>query len=72
MVDEKKIKKILQEALQNLSEEDLEKLEQYLQEEKRLRREKIEKLKQLIERGEYDISPEEVAEKILEFIKKNR
>jgi len=71
-VDEKKIKKILQEALQNLSDEELEKLEQYLQEEKRLRREKIEKLKQLIERGEYDIPPEKVAEKILEFIKKNR
>ncbi len=71
-MDEKKIKKILQEALQNLSDEELEKLEQYLQEEKRLRREKIEKLKQLIERGEYDIPPEKVAEKILEFIKKNR
>ena len=71
-MDEKKIKKILQEALQNLSEEELEKLEQYLQEEKRLRRKKIEKLKQLIERGEYDIPPEKVAEKILEFIKKNR
>ncbi|MBK3333181.1 flagellar biosynthesis anti-sigma factor FlgM [Persephonella atlantica] len=71
-MDKKKIKKILQEALQNLSDEELEKLEQYLQEEKRLRREKIEKLKQLIERGEYDIPPEKVAEKILEFIKKNR
>jgi len=36
------------------------------------RREKIRKLKELIEKGEYDIPPEKVAEKILEFIKKNR
>ncbi|WP_457625441.1 flagellar biosynthesis anti-sigma factor FlgM [Persephonella sp.] len=71
-MDEKKLKKILEEKLKGLSEEDIEKLEQYLAEEKELRREKIRQLKELIEKGEYDIPPEKVAEKILEFIKKNR
>jgi flagellar biosynthesis anti-sigma factor FlgM len=71
-LDEKKLKKILEEKLKGLSEEDIEKLEQYLAEEKELRREKIRQLKELIEKGEYDIPPEKVAEKILEFIKKNR
>ncbi|SNZ09457.1 anti-sigma-28 factor, FlgM family [Persephonella hydrogeniphila] len=71
-MDEKKLKKILEEKLKGLSEEDIEKLEQYLAEEKELRREKIRQLKELIEKGEYEIPPEKVAEKILEFIKKNR
>ncbi len=71
-MNEKKLKKILEEKLKGLSEEEIEKVEQYLLEEKELRREKIRKLKELIEKGEYDIPPEKVAEKILEFIKKNR
>ena len=71
-MDEKKLKKILEEKLKGLSEEEIEKVEQYLWEEKELRREKIRKLKELIEKGEYEIPPEKVAEKILEFIKKNR
>jgi len=71
-VDEKKVKKILEEKLSDLDEKELEKLKKYLEEEKVLRREKIEKLKELIDRGEYNVPPEKVAEKILEFLKKNR
>ncbi len=41
-------------------------------EEQILRKAKIRKLKELIERGEYNISPEEVAEKMLEFFKKKK
>ncbi len=68
-MDEKKLRKLLE---QKLSEEDLEKLEAYLTEEKLLRMEKIKKIKELIERGEYDIPADEVAEKIIEFFKKNQ
>jgi len=68
-LDEKKLRKLLE---QKLSEEDLEKLEAYLTEEKLLRMEKIRKIKELIERGEYDIPADEVAEKIIEFFKKNQ
>ncbi|ACO02988.1 MAG TPA: hypothetical protein DEP48_08430 [Persephonella sp.] len=68
-MDEKKLRKLLE---QKLSEEDLEKLEAYLTEEKLLRMEKIRKIKELIERGEYDIPADEVAEKIIEFFKKNQ
>jgi len=68
-LDEKKLRKLLE---QKLSEEDLEKLEAYLTEEKLLRMEKIKKIKELIERGEYDIPADEVAEKIIEFFKKNQ
>ncbi|WP_148206391.1 MULTISPECIES: flagellar biosynthesis anti-sigma factor FlgM [Persephonella] len=50
----------------------MEKLEAYLTEEKLLRMEKIRKIKELIERGEYDIPADEVAEKIIEFFKKNQ
>ncbi|WP_456384607.1 flagellar biosynthesis anti-sigma factor FlgM [Persephonella sp.] len=71
-MDEKKVKKILEEKLSDLDEKELEKLKKYLEEEKVLRREKIEKLKELIDRGEYNVPPEKVAEKILEFLKKNR
>ena len=71
-MDEKKIRKILEEKLSKLDENDLEKLEQFLLEEKLVRRERIKKLKELIEKGEYNVPPEKVAEKILEFIKKNR
>lgn len=41
-------------------------------EEQVLRRAKIRKLKELIERGEYKVSPEEIAEKMLEFFRKNK
>ncbi len=41
-------------------------------EEQILRKAKIRKLKELIERGEYSISPEEVAEKMLEFFRKKK
>ncbi|WP_457621234.1 flagellar biosynthesis anti-sigma factor FlgM [Persephonella sp.] len=68
-MDEKKLRRLLE---QTLSEEDLEKLEAYLTEEKLLRMEKIRKIKELIEKGEYDIPAEEVAEKIIEFFKKNQ
>ncbi len=40
-------------------------------EEDQLRRERIKKIKELIERGEYYVSPEEIAEKMLKFFKKN-
>ncbi len=43
-----------------------------IKEDSRLRRAKVEKLKRLIERGEYYISPEEIAEKMLEFFKKHK
>ncbi len=42
------------------------------EEEQTLRRAKIQKIKELIQRGEYQISPEEIAEKMLEFFKKNK
>ncbi len=41
-------------------------------EEQVLRKAKIKKLKELIERGEYNISPEEIAEKMLEFFKRKK
>ncbi len=43
-----------------------------IKEDSRLRRAKVERIKKLIERGEYNISPEEIAEKMLEFFKKHR
>ncbi|NPA58438.1 MAG: flagellar biosynthesis anti-sigma factor FlgM [Aquificae bacterium] len=69
-MDEKKIKKILEEKLSSLDEKELKKLKKYLQEEKVSRREKIRRLKELIEKGEYNVPPEKVAEKILEFLKR--
>jgi len=69
-LDEKKIKKILEEKLSSLDEKELKKLKKYLQEEKVSRREKIRRLKELIEKGEYNVPPEKVAEKILEFLKR--
>ncbi|WP_036767819.1 flagellar biosynthesis anti-sigma factor FlgM [Persephonella sp. KM09-Lau-8] len=71
-MDEKKLRKLLEEKLGNLSEKELQKIEKYLTEEKNLRRQKIEKIKELIERGEYNVPPEKVAEKLLEYLKKNR
>ena len=71
-MDEKKLRKLLEEKLGSLSEKELQKIEKYLTEEKNLRRQKIEKIKELIERGEYNVPPEKVAEKILEYLKKNR
>lgn len=71
-MDEKKLKKLIEEKLSNLSEEEYKKIEKYLKEEKQLHRKKIEKIKELIEKGEYDIPPEKVAEKILEYLKKNQ
>ncbi|WP_457641567.1 flagellar biosynthesis anti-sigma factor FlgM [Persephonella sp.] len=68
-MDKKNLRKLLEEKL---SDKDLEKLEAYLTEEKLLRIEKIQKLKELIERGEYEVPAEEVAEKIIEFFKKNQ
>jgi len=41
-------------------------------EEQQLRRAKIRRIKELIEKGEYNVSPEEVAEKMLKFLKKRR
>ncbi|WP_457640153.1 flagellar biosynthesis anti-sigma factor FlgM [Persephonella sp.] len=71
-MDEKKIRKLIEERLSGLDEKELKKIKKYLEEEKALRRERIEKLKELIEKGEYNVPPEKVAEKILQFLKKNR
>ena len=71
-MDEKKLRKLIEEKLGNLKEEDIQKIEKYLSEEKKLRRQKIEKIKEMIEKGQYNVPPEKVAEKILEYLKKNR
>ncbi|WP_036737465.1 flagellar biosynthesis anti-sigma factor FlgM [Persephonella sp. IF05-L8] len=71
-MDEKKLKKLIEEKLGHLKEEDIKKIEKYLSEEKKLRRQKIEKIKEMIEKGQYNVPPEKVAEKILEYLKKNR
>jgi len=67
------IKGKLREILKKyLSDEEIEKLERLLSEDEHMkRREKIERIKKLIEEGEYDIPPEKVAEKMLEFFRKN-
>lgn len=46
--------------------------EENLKEEKKLRKEKIKKIKEMIEKGEYEVPIEEVVEKILKFLKENR
>ncbi|WP_297453241.1 flagellar biosynthesis anti-sigma factor FlgM [Persephonella sp.] len=69
-MDEKKLRKLIEEKLGNLKEEDIQKIEKYLSEEKKLRRQKIERIKEMIEKGQYNVPPEKVAEKILEYLKK--
>ncbi|MCX7759823.1 MAG: flagellar biosynthesis anti-sigma factor FlgM [Hydrogenothermaceae bacterium] len=52
--------------LRNKSLEDILKI---LQEEYNLRQEKLEKIKEMIEKGEYNIPVEDVVEKILKILK---
>ena len=65
-------KKRLRDVLKKyLTDEEIEKLERMLSEDKYMtRREKINHIKKLIENGEYDVPPEKVAEKMIEFFKK--
>ncbi|MEJ5172930.1 MAG: flagellar biosynthesis anti-sigma factor FlgM [Hydrogenothermaceae bacterium] len=52
--------------LRNKSLEDILKI---LQEEYNLRQEKLEKIKEMIEKGEYNVSVEEVVDKLLKILK---
>ena len=65
-------KKRLRDILKKyLTDEEIDKLERMLSEDKYMtRREKINRIKKLIESGEYDVPPEKVAEKMIEFFKK--
>ncbi len=65
-----KLRKILKKYLSN---KEFEKLEKMFVEEKYMpKNEKLNKIKKQIENGEYSVSPEEVAEKMLDFLKKNK
>jgi len=65
----KKLREVLKKYL---TDDELEKLENYFDEneEQMSKNEKISKLKKMIENGEYQIEPEEVAKKMLEIFKK--
>lgn len=65
----KKLREVLKKYL---TDEELKKLESYFDDDgdKMSKSEKIERLKKLIENGEYQIEPEEVAQKMLEVFKK--
>jgi len=72
-VDEKKKEEAFKEEKSIKTSPEGESEEKYAnKEENPLRRAKIQKLKELIEKGEYKVSPEDIAEKMLEFFKKNR
>ncbi len=72
-MDEKKKEETYKEEHKIKTTQEGESEEKYAdKEENQLRRAKIQKLKELIEKGEYNVSPEEVAEKMLRFFKKNR
>lgn len=57
---------------ERLKEEKLCEILKMLKEEDAVRKEKIEKIKELIEKGQYNVKPEELAEKILKFLKEKR
>jgi len=65
----KKLREVLKKYL---TDEELKKLESYFDDDgdKMSKSEKIERLKKLIESGEYQVEPEEVAQKMLEVFKK--
>ncbi|NPA51350.1 MAG: flagellar biosynthesis anti-sigma factor FlgM [Aquificae bacterium] len=66
----RKLRKILKKYL---SDKEIEKLEKMFLEDKYMpRSEKLKNIKEKIQRGEYNIPPEELAEKMLEFFKKNK
>lgn len=50
----------------------LEDILKFFEEEYSLRKEKIEKIKEMIEKGRYEVSVEEVVDKILKFLKESR
>ncbi len=68
-MDEKKKEEALEEEKNREEEGESEKNSK---EDSQLRRAKIQRIKEMIERGEYYVSPEEIAEKILEFFKKKK
>lgn len=53
----------------NSNEELLYEILKMLEKETELRKEKIEKIKELIQKGEYNVPVEEVVEKLLKFLK---
>lgn len=59
----------IKEKFKNAKQEDILK---FLEEEYSLRKEKIEKIKKMIEEGRYEVSVEEVVDKILKFLKESR
>ena len=65
----KKLREVLKKYL---TDEELKKLESYFDDDgdKMSKSEKIERLKKLIESGEYKVETEEVAQKMLEVFKK--
>ncbi len=66
----RKLRKILKKYL---TDKEMRKLEKMFLEEKYMPvNEKVMKIKKQIEEGQYNINPEEVAEKMLEFFKKNK
>lgn len=54
---------------ERLKEESLYEMLKMLEKETELRKEKIEKIKELIQKGEYNVPVEEVVEKLLKFLK---
>ncbi len=65
-------KKLKQFLSQYLPEEDIKKIEKVLRQKHLEKQEKIRRIKELIERGEYNVSAEEVAEKMLEYFKEHQ
>ncbi len=65
----KKLREVLKKYL---TEEELKKLENYFNKDgdEMPKNEKLKKLRSMIENGEYNIEPEEVAKKMLEVLKK--
>ncbi len=65
-------KKLLKVLKKYLSDDELKKLENYFNQDgdEMSKTDKIERLKKMIENGEYQVEPEEVARKMLEVFKK--
>ncbi len=65
-------KKLKQFLSQYLPEEDIKKIEKVLRQKHLEKQEKIRRIKELIEKGEYNVSPDEVAKKMLEYFKERQ
>lgn len=63
---------MMEDIEQKIRNAKLEELLKLLKKEYELREDRVEKIKEMIEKGEYEVPIEEVVEKILKFLKENR